>query len=153
MGIVLKEVSPNKLALKPITQEAQVDVMNLSISDKQRVAVGLDKENHSIFVPKPYVTTKPSTPLKPKGEKPECASALHWTGKNSGCPPDKRNVIVLRSRQIVNKTKAKSPLSRNKKGIPCEILNELELQRLLEVEDGDNEEGGMEEAEGNAQLF
>ena len=40
-----------------------------------------------------------------------------------------------------------------KNNVPCEILDELELGRLLEVEDGGIEDEGMEETEGNAQLF
>ena len=112
---MLKEISPNKVAPKPIIQEAQVDIMNLSASDKQRVTVGLDKENNYVFVPKPYATVGPSPYSKPRGENFECASALHRIGKNSGRPPDKRNTIVLRSRRSVSKTKAKSPLSRKKK--------------------------------------
>ena len=115
--------------------------------------VGLDKENHSVFVPKPHDTLGPSTLSKPKGEMSENVSVLHRTGKNSGRPPDKRNTIVLRSRRAVSKTKTKSPIYWKKNGIPCEILDELELGRLLEEEDGAIEEGGMEETEDNAQLL
>ena len=79
-GIVLKEVSPNKLASKPINQEAQLDAMNISVSYKQGEKVGVDKENHPVFVPKPYPTFGTSTSLKPRNEKTECASALHRTG-------------------------------------------------------------------------
>ena len=151
IGTGLKEVSPNKLDSKPINQEAQVDVRDLNGPDKQRVVVGLDKENHTVFVPKPYGTNRTSATLKPRGDKIESASVLHRTGINSGRPPDKRNAIVLRSRRTVCKSKAKSTSSRNKNVFPCEILDELDLERLVEVEDGVNMEDGMEEIEGNAQ--
>ena len=117
------------------------------------MTVGLDKENHSVFVLKPYDTLGPSPLSKPKGEIFENVSALHRTGKNSGPPLDKRNAIVLKSRRSVSKNMTKSPISRKKNGIPCEILDELELERLLEVEDGAIEEGGMEETEVNAQFL
>ena len=50
----------------------------------------------------------------------------------------------------MSKTKNKSAISQKKNGIPCEILDELELGRLLEVEDRVIKDGGMEETEGNA---
>ena len=143
------------LAPKPRTLKAQVDSMNSTVPELPRMIVGLDKENHSIYVPKPYGTVGPSNMSKPNVEMPDKASALHRTGKSSGRPRHKRNAIVLRSRWSVTKTKTKSPLSQKKNGIPSEILDELELGRLLEAEarNGVDEEGEMEEAEGNAQSL
>ena len=148
---VLMDISPNTLAPKARTWKAQVDSMSLSAPETPRMIMGLDKENHSVYVPKTYDTVGPSNMSKTMVERPDKASALHRTGKSSGRPPDKRNAIVLRSRRSGTKPKIKSPLSQKKKGIPSDIFDELELGRLLEVEAGNGvvEEEEMEEAEGN----